>query len=440
MASLRKRLLLGIGALVLATGAAAGGVAFKSSFDEANELQDSELVQIGALAAARGAQPLAAVGKTVDADQQVTIEELGIRGGGSADTTSLASLPLSIADGLQTITRHGETWRIVVRTRADGSRVVVGQPTDIRDDAAAESAIRTVLPLAALVPCLMLLVAVVVNRTLRPFAHLAERLDGERSVDFEQLPMDNVPSELRPFIASINRLLARLRTMVEQQGRFIADAAHELRTPITALSVQAGNLDRMELPPESRERLLALAGGIRRIAHLLEQLLAMARYDTGLKADLPAANIESVAREVLAELLPLAAARGVDLGSVHLEPALVRAEPTALAVLMRNLVGNAIRHTPTSGRVDIDVRRDGQEIVLRVEDSGPGIDPGDLARVFEPFFRGSQATEGAGLGLSIVRRIVDGFGGTIDLHNKPPAEGTGLLVTVSIPQATVGSI
>jgi two-component system OmpR family sensor kinase len=436
VASLRNRLLIGIGAFVLVTGLAAGGIAFKSSFDEAIELQDSMLVQIGAMVTAHGVQPPAPVGEAVDAEARITVEELG-DASKNEGAQALLGLPASLPDGLQTVVRGGEAWRLVVRTRADGSRVAVGQPTAGRDESATNSALRTVLPLAALIPCLTLLVAIVIHRTLRPVLRLADRLDAKRSDDFEKLPLDGMPAELRPFIASINRLLERVGTMVGQNRRFIADAAHELRTPITALGIQAENLDRIDLPLESRARLGVLIHGVRRIAHLLEQLLDHARYDTGPSTDAPVTAFDHVARESVADLLPIAAARGVDLGFGRLEAVFVRGGATALAVMLRNLLDNALRHTPAGGRVDLYLYRDGNDAVVRIEDTGPGIVPADLERVFEPFFRGSRsADEGTGLGLSIVHRIVGGFDGTITIENIAAPERSGLRVTVILPAAS----
>jgi len=431
MVSLRGRLLVGIGALVLTTGFLAGGAAFKWSFDEAIELQDSVLVQVGALISSRGRQPPVPFAEAIDAEARITIEELGLEGYGAP---ARPGLPAGLPDGLQTLAREGEEWRIIVRTRADGSRVAVGQPTALRRETATDSAIRTVLPLIVLVPCLTLLVAMVIDRSLRPLRRVAERLDAGRSTDFDTLPLDGMPSEVRPFVDSINRLLARIGTMVDQKKHFIADAAHELRTPITALSLQVANLGAGELAPQSRARLEALNLGVRRIAHLLEQLLALAHYDTGTTARTSTSSLDAIARESVADLLPLAAARGIDLGFARIEAVVVRAEATALAVLLRNLVGNAVRYTPAGGRIDIDVHREGAGAVVRVSDSGPGIAPGDLDLVFEPFYRGASATEeGSGLGLSIVRRIVDGFGGTITLENKSGPAGCGLVATVRVP-------
>ena len=440
MVSLRNRLIAGIGAVVLATSLVAGCVAFKWSFDETIELQDAVLVQIGALVANPDVRFRASTGAAVDADARIAIAELG---GAVKDSASpnrdgesaLAGLPRHLPDGLQTITHGGEDWRLLVHTRADGSRVAVGQPADIREDTALGTAVRTVLPLAALVPCLTLLVAIVVNRTLRPVQRLADRLDGEHPDTLGALPLAGMPAELRPFISSINRLLGRVATMMDHRRRFIADAAHELRTPIAALSFQAENLDRVDLPAPSRERLDVLTQGIRRIAHLLEQLLALARYDAEPPPSAPVA-FDQVARDCVADLLPLASAGDVDLGFERLERVVVGAEATALGVMLRNLLANAVRHTPPGGRIDVDLYRDGDTAVVRVTDSGPGMAPEDLAHVFEPFFRGSDpAGEGSGLGLSIVRRIVDGFCGTISLENRNAPDGAGLRVTVTMPAA-----
>jgi two-component system OmpR family sensor kinase len=163
----------------------------------------------------------------------------------------------------------GEPIRALLRTRPDGSRFAVVQPTAVRDDTARDMAFRTLLPFAALMPCVMLVTALVVTYSLRPMVQLAEGLDARRANDFAALPLTATPSELYPFISSINGLLLRTRMLMDQQRRFVADAAHELRTPITALSLQAENLDHLELPRGARDRVAALKLGIQRTKHLL---------------------------------------------------------------------------------------------------------------------------------------------------------------------------
>ncbi len=221
--------------------------------------------------------------------------------------------------------------------------------------------------------------------------------------------------------------------MMEQQRRFVADAAHELRTPITAISLQAENLSQAELPPDSRARLSALKSGARRTAHLLEQLLALARYDMDRTPEAPVASLDRCAKEVVSDFMCSAMDRGVDLGFEIIEPVSVRGEPAMLSSVVHNLIDNALRHTPQGGRVDIGIYREGARVVLQIEDTGPGIPACDLERVFEPFVRGSRPVEdGTGLGLSIVKRIVERLKGSVTLENVPKS---GLRVTVAFPAA-----
>ncbi len=428
--SLRGRLFVSLTITIIVAGLCAGVLAYKWAFDEAIELQDSILVQIGAVAGAIHILDTAPAGGGVDAEAQVVIEPLDGPGGDLNERGKLQALP----DGLHTVTRSGGPWRVLIRTRADASRIAIGQPTAIRDEIASDSALRSVVPLLALIPFLMLIVGLVIHQTLRPVRSLAERVDARQADDLQHLPLEGTPDELHPFIASINRLLERVQGLIDQQRRFIADAAHELRTPVTAISLQADNLAHGELMPESRERLAALREGTRRTAHLLEQLLALARYDMTGKIDVPATSLDQCTKEVVADVLTSMADRDVDLGFEIVEAVFVRGGPTMLKVMIRNLIDNAIRHIPLDGRIDIGVYREGTRAIFQVEDNGPGIPEAELARIFEPFIRGSAAVkEGSGLGLSIVKRIVERLEGSVTLENIGGAARSGLRVTVSIP-------
>lgn len=299
-------------------------------------------------------------------------------------------------------------------------------------------AFRTLLPIAALIPFLLLVTALVIAHSLRPMMRLAGDLDGRRADDLTSLPLKGMPTELHPFIASINGLLARMRLLMDQQRRFLADAAHELRTPITALSLQAENLDRVELPKAALERVAALKQGMHRTKHLLERLLALARHEAipSGSAEMPLVSLNRVAKEVVADLLPESLERGIDLGFALAEPLTVRGEPVMVAAIIRNLLDNALRFTPRGGTIDVGVYREGEAAILQVEDSGPGIPSTDLDQIFEPFFRGSRPEgEGAGLGLSIVKRIVESLGGGIALENIAGTGQSGLRVTIRLPIA-----
>lgn len=428
--SLRGRLFVGLMLMIVATGVGGGTFAFRWSFDEAIEMQDSILTQVGALALSTRFQTDMPVSSSVDAEARVVIEELGNSASGTPDARALWALP----DGLHIASRGREPWRILLRTRPDGSRIAVGQPTAIRDEIARDSAVHTILPFAALIPCLMLVVAVVIGQSLQPMVRLAGHLDTRRADDLDRLPLEGTPSELHPFIASINRLLDRIQAMMDQQQRFVADAAHELRTPITALSLQAENLGQVDLPEEGRLRLAVLKDGTRRTKHLLDQLLALARYDATRPPDIGDTALDRCAKDVVADMLPDAASRGIDLGFTVVESVSTRGEPIMIAAVIRNLIDNALRFTPREGRIDVGVCHRGKEAILQVEDTGPGIAPGDLDHIFEPFFRGSRpAGDGTGLGLSIVKRIVDRLGGSVALENVSGAGSSGLRATVRLP-------
>ncbi|UPT84531.1 ATP-binding protein [Bradyrhizobium barranii subsp. apii] len=431
--SLRGRLFISLTTIVLVTGLIGGVFAHRWAFDEAIETQDSVLIQIAGLVQSGGFTG-AQDPHGVDENSEVWLMELGRAPQGAPEERQLWRLQ----DGMRDATRQGKPVRVVLRTRSDGSRFAVAQSTGVRDEIASDMALRTVLPIAALIPCLMLVIAFVIAGSLRPMVRLADELNARRADDMTALPLRDLPSELNPFVSSINGLLQRMHEMIGQQRRFIADAAHELRTPLTALSVQAENLDHVELPPAARERLAALRQGMSRSKHLLEQLLALARHDAASTdcEQWEVVELDHAAKSVIADLLREAISRGVDLGFERAESVPVRGEPVMLAAMIRNLLDNALRFTPAGGRIDVAIYRDGAVAVLRIEDNGPGVSPEEIGRIFEPFFRGQRPEgEGVGLGLSIVKRIVDRLGGSIDAANITEGERSGLRIVIKLPAA-----
>lgn len=431
--SLRGRLFISLTAVVLLTGLVGGVLAHRWAFDEAIETQDSVLIQIAGLVQSggfTGAQDL----HGVDEDAEVWLIELGNTPQGTPEERQL----WRFQDGMHDATRKGRPVRVVLRTRSDGGRFAVAQSTGVRDELASDMAFRTVLPIGALIPCLMLVIAFVIARSLRPMVRLADELDARPADDMTALPLRDLPSELNPFVSSINGLLLRVHDMMEQQRRFIADAAHELRTPLTALSLQAENLDQVELPLAARERLALLRQGMRRSKHLLEQLLVLARHDAARsdRAQCEVVELDRTAKSVIADLLHQAISRGVDLGFERADSIPVHGEPVMLAAMIRNLIDNALRFTPEGGKIDVAIYQDGAACILQIEDTGPGISSDEIGRIFEPFFRGQRPEgEGVGLGLSIVKRIVDRLEGSIEAANIAECGRTGLRVVIKLPAA-----
>ncbi|MDB5617843.1 ATP-binding protein [Tardiphaga sp.] len=430
--SLRGRLLIGLVLMILGAGMATGAIIFRWAFDEAIEMQDRTLTRIAAVTLQTRFPTGKPISSGTDDKSGIVIEELGNRPDGSAGSQLLWPLK----EGLHVATLDQHPWRILLRTRSDGSRIVVRQPTAARDGIARESAVYAILPFAAAMPFLMLVIALVVMQSLRPMVQLAEHLDARRSDDLKKLPLERTPRELHPFIDSINRLLDRVQVLLEQQRRFIADASHELRTPITALSLQAENLEQAELSEDGRKRLATLRDGARRTKWLVDQLLTLARYDIGHATAPVTTSLDRCAKDVVVDFLLDAVSHDVDLGFDRIEPIIVSGDSITLTTAIRNLVDNALRFTPRGGRVDISVFGNGANAVLEVRDTGPGIPPGDLDHIFEPFVRGSRPNgDGTGLGLSIVKRVAERLDGTVSLSNIDGSGTTGCRVVMTLPLA-----
>jgi two-component system OmpR family sensor kinase len=241
-----------------------------------------------------------------------------------------------------------------------------------------------------------------------------------------------LPQELQPLATSLNDLLARLDAALGAQRRFTADAAHELRTPLAALKLQL-DLARRAADPAARAAAFDdLDAGMSRAAHLVDQLLTLARVEPESLAERAIdVDLVQLAKDAIVARAPVAADKGVDLGLARAEPAHVRGDPASLAILMANLIDNALRHTPGGGRVDVAVA-DGMRPTFSVADTGPGIAPDERERVFDRFYRGATtAGAGSGLGLSIVKRIADAHHARLRLDTSPG--GSGLLIEVRFP-------
>jgi len=247
---------------------------------------------------------------------------------------------------------------------------------------------------------------------------------------------DHLPVEVRPFVVAINRLLTRVAQSMDAQRRFVADAAHELRSPLTAISLQAERLAETEMSDLARERLTTLQRGIKRGRNLLDQLLTLAKVQT--TPDLPKSpvSVQGIYRRVLEDLMPLAEAKRIDIGVEGEQDAPVLVNELDMIAVVKNLVDNAIRYTPEGGRIDMSVSTAEGRAVLSIQDNGPGIALAEQERVFDPFYRtlGSDQV-GSGLGLSIVKTISGRIGAEIQLGFSDELKGSGLCVCILIPLA-----
>ena len=338
------------------------------------------------------------------------------------------SLPGVTRLGISTASTREGDWR-VFGTRVRGGFIQVAQPMRVRKEQAARLALRTLLPFALLLPVLAAIIAIVVRQLLNPLEQLARTVRARAPTALDPLPVADLPVEVRPFVEALNDLLARLALALERDRAFIADAAHELRTPLTALKLQLDALDRGRNEEERAQARTVLQRGVERAARLVEQLLALASIEPGEPLPMENVALDQVVREVVVDELPLADARHIDLGIGRLDSVTLQGNRAALAVLIRNLVDNAIRYSPEGGSVDVALEKEAGSARLRVTDSGPGIPPAERERVFDRFYRvpGTQAV-GSGLGLAIVRAIATQHHATVRLDSGPNAKG--LVATV----------
>ena len=346
-------------------------------------------------------------------------------------------LPFSRSEGLSRPAVQGEAW-IMYSSVSDDGVAQAAQRLSARREISGESATKVLAPLIGLVVVVGGLLVFGLRRGLQTLDNTAQDVAQRSARLLEPITLDDVPREIKPLVLSINDLMNRLAAAFATQGRFLADAAHELRTPITALRLQLQWLQRAGGVAERAQAMAELAAGIDRSQRLVEQLLQVARSDTdGELTRREPVDLAALVRATVAALSIKADHAGLDLGADATGQVMVQGDLSQLTVLLNNLIENALRYTPAGGVVDVfAVLQDGRPS-LRVVDNGPGIAESDRERVFDRFYRceaaQSQANDsgGSGLGLAIVRAIAERHGAQVSLAT--PAAGPGLEVRVGFP-------
>jgi two-component system, OmpR family, sensor histidine kinase TctE len=338
---------------------------------------------------------------------------------------------------------HGQTVRAVglVRQMYDNGatrRVLVSVGKTVRSrDAMAEELWRPqLIRQIEMVVLAVALVCIGLTFELRPLMKVKEDVADRDPMQLAPIRVERLHTELRPIVEAINQCIARLGVQVAAQRRFIADAAHQLRTPLTLLGTQL-QFARQHggIEPALAEALAAMHRSNRSMVGLTNKLLLLAQAEAADYTQLANEPVDLVAlaKDVIEDLALLAQTREIDLGAELAGPAPVIGHPGLLSALVANLAENAIRYTQAGGHVTVAVRIDGATVTLTVSDDGPGIAPESRSRVFEPFYRASADTEGTGLGLAIVREIVQAHRGEITL--EPGANGRGVTATVTLTAA-----
>ena len=412
--------------------------AYLITLAEIEEVLDDSLRQTALVLADRDLEPGPRRAPRADEDAESRLLTIARRPDGTLLFSSQPDLkvvfqPLAGAS-LQEV--DGQRWHVYTVVQAD--RVIqVAQPEAVRYGAAVETASQLIVPLAALFVLIGALTVVALRRGLRPLG-IATRDIAQRSARaLEPLDPHSVPRELVPLVAALNGLLARLSAAFAQQRDFVADAAHELRTPITALQLQLQLLQRSSDAGERERAMHALAAGVARAGRLIRQLLSLSRAttdaDVGLGIEHKRLDLGSLARQAVAHWTADAERRGIDLGAEVRGAVALHGDAAQLEILLGNLIENALRYTPGGGVVDVVAEMLEGVPTLRVIDNGPGIAEPDRARVFDRFYRSPEAitrdASGSGLGLAIVRAIAERHRAQISLHEG--RAGSGLEVRVA---------
>jgi len=434
--SLRGRLLWFLLAAISIAAVAQASIAYRTALANADQIFDYHMQQMAL--ALRSSAPLANTETAAGIESEAENNELMVQvwtpdGVQTFRTITSARLPQHAVLGFSNVNENNTTYRVFSIQTATQT-LQVAQDMAVRRNMAGNMALRTVGPIAVMMPILMLVVWWVVSGSLEPVARVRSQVAARQADDLSPVSEAGLPDEVLPLVQELNLLFGRVKTAFDAQQHFVADAAHELRTPLAALKLQALSLERAESDDARAVAVGRLTAGIERATRLVEQLLVLARQEasdaSGAKDQ--QVNLADIARRAVADMAGAAQSKGVDLGLQQADEAVVNGQGDALMVLMRNLVDNAIKYTPDGGTVDVTVSADAQGARLLVEDSGPGIPAEERERVFDRFYRiaGSEAG-GSGLGLAIIKAIAERHGATLALGKSERLGGLG--VTVQFP-------
>lgn len=366
------------------------------------------------------------------------------RQGQAVSTTLEKALPA----GLSTLEIDGEPHRVCLVFLPNGRYTALAEPMAMREATVLEQAKTAVMPLLVLLPLLLFAISAVLWRALRPLKRAAADVKGRSATDLAPLSYAGVPLEIAPFVEAVNDLLARVQAARTREIRFTADAAHELRSPLTSLTIEAEHLKRLNLSEEARPIVENLESGLARSVHQVSQLLLFARAQAGESAAVLARDakpwyLSELVGDVVEPILPAIAEKSIrfEVEGLDTPEAPVKGvSRAAIQAMVRNLVENAVHYTPARGAVTVRVERSARDLSIVVSDTGPGIPESERERVFDPFYRiAGSGLPGTGLGLAIVRTYAETVGARIELADARPGEvppGLKASVRLALPAAS----
>ena len=439
--SLRTRLLAWLLAAIFAGTLAQAGLAYITALTQSDVIFDRHMQKM-ATALASGVS-LASLPPNIEvnadrADEDFVVQIWNANGQPIFQSAAHQTLRQPARPGFSLVhALDGREYR-VYSVATTGLGVLIAQDMGARREMARTLALRTVLPTLPLAPLLAVIAWWVVSRSLAPVERLRAQMAARKADELAPLNGRGLPAEIRPMIVELNLLFERLRQAFDSQRVFVADAAHEMRSPLAALKIQLQGLQRAPDDPTRELAIRRLAAGIDRAGHLVDQLLALARQEASVAEGVQLAPIDLAQPGFLAisDTLASAQARQIDLGVHRAESVTMPGNAEALRILVRNLLDNGVKYTPAGGTVDLSVHPSGDGALVTVEDSGPGIPEQDRSRVLDRFYRASGASStGSGLGLAIVKSIADMHHAVVVLDESQRLGGLRVRVAFGVPPA-----
>ncbi|HEY1899603.1 MAG TPA: ATP-binding protein [Steroidobacteraceae bacterium] len=431
MRSIRARLLVGLLVLVAVTSLIVGSITYRRVLGETSSLFDYELSQM-ALSLGDQASLMSGYALPVRPENSDFVIQIWDVFGNRISSPGLPFLDRAIL-GYSDLTVQNQRWRVFATVTRTSVVIQVAQPWSVREKLAREAALRVLLPLLLLLLLMAVVAAWIVTRALRPLKSITAQIEHRDIHSLSPLAANDLPAEVSPMVEELNRLLVRLAAAFESQRTFVADAAHELRSPLTALSLHLQLLERARDAPDRELATTRLRAAIDRAAHLVTQLLTLARHEPEATPEHQTHTaLDSIARHAAGDVQSLAQQRRIQIQLEAPDAVLVQGDADALRILVRNLIDNAVRYSPEDSTVQVRVLHNPRgQPVLEVMDQGPGIASADRSRAFARFYRAPGAIEGgSGLGLAIVKAIAQRHGAQVDLSDAVPH---GLRVLVRFP-------
>lgn len=429
--SIKQFLLIYITLSIAVVYALISFTSYMVSKEELDELYDANLQQVAHVIAA---QHLASQGAThlyrnnqigsgtkIEKEEEFFVRVLAKDGRVLYISDPNAEIPLPTTLGLSTQGLKSKRWRFF-SVKAKEETIQVAQSLRLRKNTIKETAYSLMASQLLFIPLLVLLIFYAIRKALFPVSILSKDIQYRDSADLNPFAEDNVPAEVKPLVRSLNLFMGKVSLMVDVLKRFTSDAAHELRTPITALKLQMQVLEQSRSKSERESAIQNLKTGINRSEQLVSQLLSLARLEPDNQSvHLQSLNMLELVKESFQELLPLAHEKSIDIGLIKADNCEIDGTQQEIRMLIDNILDNAIRYTPNRGKIDVSLINQVGHVVLEIKDSGPGISENDLERVFERFYRGeNQHISGSGLGLAIVKDIATRHGAVIKLSNNNP--------------------